>query len=374
MDSATILGLLALASSIQILFGALARMGKDKNTFRASLAGVFLLTSGIVVAGFQYVLLPWVSHGIGPLAIIAGSFLIWLAVSRLSSNHEKKFQTGLGIAAGFACAVAVVFSVFLPEWIWIMTAFASAPFFLIAGIFLFEEKDRSLLKTVSGIIFYSISAVILLGAGLKTAQLDVSFLKQNNIILGLYAMEQIVWAILHFLFNEVNGVRLAQVSTHDELTSLYNLQGFSEETRKALAMCACHNIAYSLFIFDIDHFRKINDELGHLTGNQILLDFAQRLSSKIRVYDILCKTPGDEFLLFLQSVDHEKIEPVMSRLCGGFIFQTEEGIRYSVAVSVTTVDHPAGRAVRFEELLAAGSQGLLSAKQQGGARLEYVPF
>lgn len=374
MDSTTIVVLLALGTCVQLLLGALARMDGDKNAFRASLAGVFLLTSGLVAAGFQNVLLPWVSQGTGPLTIIAGSFLISLAVSRLSGGHEKKFQTRLGFGAVVACAVAVIFSAFVPGWIWIMTAFASTPFFLIAGIFLLEEKNRSLLKTVAGIIFSSIAALLLLAAGLKTAGFEVGILRRSNVLLALFAMEQTVWAVLLLLFNDANGVRLAQVSTHDALTGLYNLKGFSEETSKALSMCARHNIAYSLFMFDIDHFRKINDELGHLAGNQILMDFAHRLSSRIRVYDILCRTNGDEFMLFLQSVDHEKIEPVMKRLCGGFSYQTEEGIRYSVSVSVTTVDHPAGRAVRFEELLAAGSQGLLAAKQQGGARLEHVPF
>ncbi len=374
MDSTTILVLLALGTCVQLLLGALVRMDGDKNAFRASLAGVFLLTSGLVAAGFQNVLLPWVSQGAGPLTIIAGSFLISLAVSRLSGGHEKKFQKRIGIGAVVACAAAVIFSAFVPGWIWIITAFASTPFFLIAGIFLLEEKNRSLLKTIAGIIFSSIAALLLLAAGLKTAGFEVGILRRSNVLLALFAMEQTVWAILLLLFNEANGVRLAQVSTHDALTGLYNLKGFSEETPKALSMCARHNIAYSLFMFDIDHFRKINDELGHLAGNQILMDFAHRLSSRIRVYDILCRTHGDEFMLFLQSVDHEKIEPVMKRLCGGFSYQTEEGIRYSVSVSVTTVDHPAGRAVRFEELLAAGSQGLLAAKQQGGARLEHVPF
>lgn len=374
MDGTTILILLALGSCIQLLFGALARMDGNKNAFRACLAGVFLLTIGLVAAGSQDVLLPWVSKGTGPLTIIAGAFLISLAASSLSDSREKKFQTRLGIGAGVAYSATVIFSALLPGWIWIATAFASAPFFLIAGIFLFEAEDRTLLKIVSGIMFSSIAALLMLAAGLKTAGFSVGILRQSNVLLALLVMEQIVWAVFLLLFSEANGFRLAQASTHDELTGLYNLKGFSEETSKTLSMCTRHNIAYSFFMFDIDHFRKINDELGHLAGNQILMDFAHRLSSRIRVYDILCRTHGDEFMLFLQSVDHEKIEPVMDRLCGGFSFQTEEGIRYSVSASVATVDHPAGRAVRFEELLAAGIQGLLAAKQQGGARLEQVPF
>lgn len=66
MDSTTILVLLALGTFVQLLLGALVRMDGDKNAFRASLAGVFLLTSGLIAAGFQNVLLPWVSQGAGP--------------------------------------------------------------------------------------------------------------------------------------------------------------------------------------------------------------------------------------------------------------------------------------------------------------------
>lgn len=121
------------------------------------------------------------SQETGPLTIIAGSFLISLAVSSLSGSREKKFQTQIGIHARVAYAVTMIFSVLLPGWIWMMTAFASAPFFLIARIFLIEAKDRSFLKT---------------------AGFAVGILRRNNVLLDLFVMEQIVWAVFLLLFNK----------------------------------------------------------------------------------------------------------------------------------------------------------------------------
>lgn len=374
MDSATVLLLLAIASAIQFLFGLLARMNGGKNAFRSYLAGILLLTSGILAAGYQNTLLPWVSAGVGPLAVISGSCFLSLAVTGLCGIQERKFQKRLGFGAGSAYLITTLLALLRPAWLWIITAFASAPFFLIAGIYLFEEQNRSTLKTVVGCFHSFIAAIVVLGGGLKAAGLAVSFLQQENILLFLFILEQLTSLGYLFLFNEAAGFRLAQLSTHDELTGLYNSKGFAEAISKNLAMCGRHNIPYSLFIFDIDHFRKINDELGHVTGNLVLKDFAHRLSSKIRVYDILCRTHGDEFMLFLQSVDREKIEPVINRLCDGFGFQTHEGLLYTVSASAVTVDHPSGRAVTFEDLLAAGSQSLLAAKKNGGRRLEIAPF
>jgi diguanylate cyclase (GGDEF)-like protein/PAS domain S-box-containing protein len=100
---------------------------------------------------------------------------------------------------------------------------------------------------------------------------------------------------------------LRHLAEHDSLTSLYNRQYFNQEMERAFAqsrrdkgkLCACIYI-------DLDNFKYINDTLGHLEGDRLLISIANTLKARTRKTDILARLGGDEFALILPNVAEQQ--------------------------------------------------------------------
>jgi len=97
--------------------------------------------------------------------------------------------------------------------------------------------------------------------------------------------------------------RLAELAGTDELTGLYNRRRFAEYAARELALAIREGRFFTAVIFDIDHFKEVNDRHGHAVGDVVLGEFASRLSAAVREIDILCRYGGEEFALVLPSSD-----------------------------------------------------------------------
>lgn len=95
---------------------------------------------------------------------------------------------------------------------------------------------------------------------------------------------------------------LLKVSQTDALTGLYNRGGFDELALKSYQYCQRHRKPFTLALFDIDHFKKINDSYGHTAGDVCIVDVANIITAKCRRdTDIVARYGGEEFVLFLGS-------------------------------------------------------------------------
>lgn len=81
-------------------------------------------------------------------------------------------------------------------------------------------------------------------------------------------------------------------ASHDPLTGLYNRRGFDEALRKELSRQTRTGLPLSLLMFDIDHFKQVNDRLGHDTGDRVLVSLAAAAKSELRVHDTLARWGG----------------------------------------------------------------------------------
>jgi diguanylate cyclase (GGDEF)-like protein len=91
--------------------------------------------------------------------------------------------------------------------------------------------------------------------------------------------------------------RLRTQATIDPLTGCRNRRGFDELLATELARAKRHSRPLSLMIVDIDHFKRINDELGHDVGDQALKRIGNLLRSSFRVSDVACRYGGEEFAI-----------------------------------------------------------------------------
>lgn len=91
-------------------------------------------------------------------------------------------------------------------------------------------------------------------------------------------------------------------ANHDHLTDLPNRTLFKDRLNQAVAISSRNKDKFALFFIDLDNFKKINDSLGHLVGDRVLIEASHRLQSALRAEDTLARLGGDEFTIILKDV------------------------------------------------------------------------
>ena len=107
---------------------------------------------------------------------------------------------------------------------------------------------------------------------------------------------------------------MSELSVRDSLTGLHNQDYFHETLAHEVQRAHRYDRRLALIFFDIDDFKAINEELGHLGGNAVLEEASQRLRSVVRGADIPCRVGGDEFAVILPESSIEEAERLFQRL------------------------------------------------------------
>jgi diguanylate cyclase (GGDEF)-like protein/PAS domain S-box-containing protein len=162
--------------------------------------------------------------------------------------------------------------------------------------------------------------------------------------------------------------RLFRSAFHDTLTNLPNRNLFLEELRRSLRLAESQpDYQFAVLFLDLDSFKLINDSLGHLVGDQMLMAIAQRLSTCLRPEDILARFGGDEFTILLEHIQDsdkviqlaERIQQELARpfrLRGQDVYSTTS---IGIVFSTTAATQP-------EDLLRSADTALYRAKALGG--------
>lgn len=103
-------------------------------------------------------------------------------------------------------------------------------------------------------------------------------------------------------------------ASRDPLTQLYNRKKFGTLFEIALIDIRAREGVGAVAILDIDHFKKINDTHGHNVGDDVLVEMAEILKASVRSQDIVARWGGEEFVLFLPSVDHMQAKKILEKL------------------------------------------------------------
>lgn len=151
---------------------------------------------------------------------------------------------------------------------------------------------------------------------------------------------------------ELAAVHLA---TQDELTSLMNRRGFSNQSSSSLNLCARQSIPISLVFMDLDEFKTINDRHGHAEGDRALFNFAVQLREQSRASDILARWSGDEFVMMLPNSSKEQSEAVIYRIKKALKKRAQkEQWGYELDFSHGIVEFEHGRHENIDDLLVEG--------------------
>lgn len=172
----------------------------------------------------------------------------------------------------------------------------------------------------------------------------------------------LAWLISsHIRQTTLLAAQTALQATVDALTGVYN----RTHLRQRLALLCQAGQPFHLMMTDVDHFKRINDELGHPVGDRVLVEVARRFQASLRPGDLLARYGGEEFCIVLTRLDDEAAATVAERLRGKIRAEGIEGrtVTTSVGLSRWNNDEP------ISELFERADQALYKAKEQGRDRV-----
>ncbi len=152
----------------------------------------------------------------------------------------------------------------------------------------------------------------------------------------------------------------------DPLTGLLNRRGFHQALESLLARVARNGKRIAVLYLDLDGFKRINDSLGHVAGDQVLQHVAEQLRTGLRPYDILARVGGDEFTVLLDSLEQpEYAAKVAEKLIDMIsVRHSIDGVEVTLGVSIGIASFPeCGQDI--EGLLRAADMAMYEAKRAG---------
>jgi diguanylate cyclase (GGDEF)-like protein len=163
------------------------------------------------------------------------------------------------------------------------------------------------------------------------------------------------------------------MAIQDGMTGIHNKRYFTEFLDREIAVCSRHGHPLTLVMFDVDHFKKVNDTHGHLAGDAVLKELAARIRPRIRREDLFARYGGEEFVCVLPStalpggvVFAEHLRTIIAeRPC---VFENLS-IPFTISVGVTTLHRETG--VDPAALIKRADENLYVAKR--GGRNKVVP-
>jgi len=173
-----------------------------------------------------------------------------------------------------------------------------------------------------------------------------------------------------------DGLLAAQESlrfqaTHDPLTGIWNRRALFELLNVELERAVRESAPISLLLIDIDHFKRINDDCGHMAGDAILQEIAHRLSAAVRPYDLIGRYGGEEFMVAAH-LDAEGAAQLGERLRAAVsstpIRSEHSAITATVCIGVANTSAPAE--CSLEKLVQAADLAMYRAKGDGRNRVE----
>jgi diguanylate cyclase (GGDEF)-like protein len=196
----------------------------------------------------------------------------------------------------------------------------------------------------------------------------------GSIWVTIFSVELMLYAIgtvfvIFILVSERTVTVHKTAASMDPLTGMFNRRGFAEATSRVIEREATAGRPVTVLIFDIDHFKSINDRFGHPAGDEILKLFAAIVINSLRITDLSGRVGGEEFAALLTcSLDEAVV--VAERVREAFAnsgIAVEDG-PVDTTVSIGVAGGPAG--TELEVLLAAADAALYQAKRGGRNRVQ----
>lgn len=294
-----------------------------------------------------------VFHGREPrvVGVVAGA-IVWLAVVILADplSAHARLVLGAGIVAVYAALTAAE---------------------------LWRERRKSMRSRWPAIFVPVLhGAVLMLPIVLGDVMDGPGTNPHAGIWVAVFAAELVFYAIgtVFIIFMLVSERTLAihkTAASVDPLTGLLNRRGFSEATARMIEREAKAGRSITVMIFDIDHFKSVNDTYGHATGDDVLKIFANTTVNALRITDLIGRVGGEEFAALLPcAMDEALLAAERVREAFEQSGVAIDGAPLATTVSIGVAGGPAN--TELDVLMASADTALYRAKRGGRNRVEAV--
>ena len=164
--------------------------------------------------------------------------------------------------------------------------------------------------------------------------------------------------------------RLQQLSVTDALTGLFNRTGLSASFPLDIERAQRYRRPLSVVLLDLDHFKRVNDEYGHLVGDQVLVEFAKLIQATVRQIDAIYRWGGEEFLIVCPETPPELVSNLTERVLDG-VRRHRFPMQRTMTVSAGIANLGAGDTMT--SLLQRADEALYQAKTAGRDRICLAP-
>lgn len=159
--------------------------------------------------------------------------------------------------------------------------------------------------------------------------------------------------------------QLQELADHDALTQCFNRRRILEIAELHLKKARRYQQDFSILLFDLDHFKQINDEFGHAVGDEVLHGFASKVQSELRKPDDFGRVGGEEFIALLPDTNAHSALALAERIrlkIADWVCPALKGRRISTCIGIAEFSL---QLQRMDELSAAADHALYQAKAQG---------
>jgi len=375
----------------------------------ASLSAVALCVT--VLLGLMLIF-TWVKERLSALAWWGGAYLLggfaialWMVEARISPPAPPGLPNAiLFIACGMIWSAARVFHGRPVKWgsmiagavVWlyvnvlpvfgdwnfgrlILCAAIISVYTFLAVAELWRERRKTLVRRWPAI------AVPFLHAGIFLLPIPLASLlfPQNSDTPGsgwvaAFGLEILLYMVANaFAVLSMTKERLIRIhkdaASTDQLTGLFNRRGFIEMAEQLAKRCVANRLPTTVLVFDLDHFKSINDRFGHQVGDDAIRIFAATMSANLRATDVLGRLGGEEFVALLPATLDEGLVAA-ERVRAAFMLTGADisGYHLNATVSIGAASG-APSAIDVESLIRQADKALYQSKSGGRNRVTAAP-
>ena len=363
----------ALLGSVSIVFAAMRGSSRVIGGWGVVM---LLLAAGMLGLALRGLIPDWVSIAAANTTIVAALVVALRSLRRFLGSTPRDLL-GWGLT-GALFAYLLLFSVTWPSNVARTVAISTA-------IAIMAVRAALLLRHLAPAacrLSCRFTEIVFWAAAAMTAARGVSILLvpsddvmapgSLNAATFLFYAAFIIVATLGVMWMEIESLQgdLVRSAHYDSLTGIYNRGTFLEECARELSRCARGGPAFSLAVFDLDHFKLVNDRHGHPVGDRVLKSFAEVLRASIRKHDTVGRYGGEEFALLMPNTGKDTAARVAERVrreveARGVM---AEGRRIEVTVSDGIASYGAD-GEDWDTLLSAADSALYAAKDAGRNRI-----